>query len=84
MGKGNRLEKAGRWLPPHLRQSRNAVETLKKYESKAQEEVPEEGDFGAISTKVMAEGKEMDEVSRGGESRVKGQSHIVRNVMVTG
>ena len=60
------------------------METLKKYESKAQEEVPEEGDFGAISTKVMAEGKEMDEVSRGGESRVKGQSHIVRNVMVTG
>ena len=27
------------------------METLKKYESKAQEEVPEEGDFGAISTK---------------------------------
>ena len=60
------------------------METLKKYESKAQEEVPEEGDIGVISTKVMAEGKEMDEVSRGGKSRIKDQSHIVRNVMATG
>ena len=59
------------------------METLKKYESKAQEEVPEEGDIGAISTNVMAEGKEMDEVSRGGKSRIKDQSHIVRNVMAT-
>ena len=84
MGKGNGLEKAGRWLPPLLWQSRNAMETLKKYESKAQEEVPEEGDFGAISTKVMAKGKEMDEFSRGEKSRVKGQRHILRNVMVTG
>lgn len=60
------------------------METLKKYESKAQEEVPEEGDLGAISTKVMAEGKEMDEFSRGDKSRVKGQRHILRNVMATG
>lgn len=34
--------------------------------------------------KVMAEGKEMGEVSRGDKSRVKGQSHTLKNVMVTG
>lgn len=34
-----------------FRQSRKAMETLKKHESKAQEEVPAQGDYGAISTK---------------------------------
>lgn len=33
------------------------METLKKHESKAQEEVPAQGDYGAISTEVMAEGE---------------------------
>lgn len=64
--------------------SRSALETLKKRESEAQGEAPEEGDSGAISTKVMAEGKEMEEVSGGDDSRVKGRGHARRNVTVTG